>query len=126
MCNRDPNHSIPVKCTTIKGTKMKFTLQEAMKARRREYRYISTLSLTSMLDGVVVNATHQPLYLWTQDLVPIEQEAGWAPGPVWMGGENLVQVRKYNHYLQQSSHSSDRKKLQVYKTTLLNMHSERP
>jgi len=27
MCNRDPNHSIPVKCTTIKGTKMKFTLE---------------------------------------------------------------------------------------------------
>jgi hypothetical protein len=23
------------------------------------------------------------------DLVPIVQEAGWAPGPVWTGAENL-------------------------------------
>jgi hypothetical protein len=33
MCNRDPNNSIYVKCTTIKVTKMKFTLEVAMKAR---------------------------------------------------------------------------------------------
>ena len=25
-----------------------------------------------------------------KDPVPIIQEAGWAPGPVWMGAENLV------------------------------------
>jgi hypothetical protein len=25
-----------------------------------------------------------------KDPVPIVQEAGWAPGPVWMGAENLV------------------------------------
>jgi hypothetical protein len=24
------------------------------------------------------------------DPVPIVQEAGWAPGPVWMGAENLA------------------------------------
>jgi hypothetical protein len=24
-----------------------------------------------------------------KDPVPIVQEAGWAPGPVWMGAENL-------------------------------------
>jgi hypothetical protein len=30
-----------------------------------------------------------------------------------MSGENLALARMYNHYLQQSSHSSDRKKLQV-------------
>ena len=24
-----------------------------------------------------------------KDLVPIVQEAGWAPGPVWTGAENL-------------------------------------
>jgi hypothetical protein len=25
-----------------------------------------------------------------KDPVPIAQEAGWAPGPVWTGAENLV------------------------------------
>ena len=25
-----------------------------------------------------------------KDPVPIVQEAGWAPGPVWMGAENLA------------------------------------
>ena len=25
-----------------------------------------------------------------KDPVPIVQEAGWAPGPVWIGAENLV------------------------------------
>ena len=25
-----------------------------------------------------------------KDPVPIVQEAGWAPGPVWTGAENLV------------------------------------
>jgi hypothetical protein len=43
--------------------------------------------------GWVVNATPWPLYLWTQDLVPIVQEARWAPEPVWLGGENLAQAR---------------------------------
>jgi hypothetical protein len=27
---------------------------------------------------------------WERDPVPIVQEAGWAPGPVWTGVENLA------------------------------------
>jgi len=40
----------------------------------------------------MVNATTQPLYSppTRKDPVPILQEAGWAPGPVWTGAENLV------------------------------------
>jgi hypothetical protein len=35
---------------------------------------------------------HAPatLYPHGKDLVPIVQEAGWAPGPVWTGAENLA------------------------------------
>ena len=40
--------------------------------------------------GRVLNATHRPLYPWERDPVPIVQEAGWAPGPVWTGAENLT------------------------------------
>ena len=31
-----------------------------------------------------------PLYPPGKDLIPIVQEAGWAPGPVWTGAENLA------------------------------------
>jgi len=38
----------------------------------------------------VVNATPRPLSPQERDPVPIIQEAGWAPGPVWTGAENLA------------------------------------
>jgi len=47
-----------------------------------EKRYNSTLSLTSALDGWVVNTTPRPLRHRERELVPIVQEAWWAPGPV--------------------------------------------
>ena len=37
----------------------------------------------------VVNAMPRPLYPG-KDPVPIVQEAGWAPGPVWTGAKNLA------------------------------------
>ena len=38
----------------------------------------------------MVNATPRPLYIWKGNPVPIVQEALRAPGPVWMGMENLA------------------------------------
>ena len=38
----------------------------------------------------MVNATPRPLYTRERDLLPIEQEAGWAPAPVCMGVEDLA------------------------------------
>ena len=32
----------------------------------------------------------RPLFTPSKDPVPIVQEAGWAPGPVWTGAENLA------------------------------------
>ena len=32
----------------------------------------------------------QQLFNPGKDLVPLVQEAGWAPGPVWTGAENLT------------------------------------
>jgi hypothetical protein len=40
--------------------------------------------------GCVVKATSRPLYPQERDPVPIVKEAGWAPGPVWTGAENLA------------------------------------
>ena len=33
---------------------------------------------------------HAPAALPPKDPVPIVQEGGWAPGPVWKGSENLA------------------------------------
>jgi len=40
--------------------------------------------------GWVVNAKLRPFYPQEGDPVPIAQEAGWAPGPVLTGAENLA------------------------------------
>ena len=32
----------------------------------------------------------QPFYPWERELLPIVQESGWAPGPVWRVAEDLT------------------------------------
>jgi hypothetical protein len=39
--------------------------------------------------GWVFSSTPRPHFTPGKDPVPIVQEAGWAPGPVWTGAENL-------------------------------------
>ena len=38
--------------------------------------------------GWVVSSTPRPHFTHGKDLVPVLQEAGWAPGPVWTGGKS--------------------------------------
>ena len=40
--------------------------------------------------GWGVSVTPRPLYTPGKDKVPVVQEAGWAPGPVWTDAENLA------------------------------------
>jgi hypothetical protein len=40
--------------------------------------------------GWVASITPRPLFTSGKDPVSIVQEAGWAPGPVWTGAENLA------------------------------------
>jgi hypothetical protein len=40
--------------------------------------------------GWGVSVTPRPLFTPRKDPVPIVQEAGWTPGPVWTGAENLA------------------------------------
>ena len=42
--------------------------------------------------GEGVSVTPRPLLTPGKDPVPIVQEAGWAPGPVWTGAENLAHI----------------------------------
>jgi hypothetical protein len=69
--------------------KVKFTLEQAMKAQREEQKYSSTLYLTSAIDGVG-GQRHAPDALPPgRDLVLFAQEAGGTPGLVWTDAENL-------------------------------------
>ena len=52
--------------------------------------YSSTLSLTSALDVGGCSTPHSGRFTPGIDAAFIVQEAGWAPGPVWTGAENLA------------------------------------
>jgi len=52
--------------------------------------YSSTLSVTLALDGGGWSTPRPGRFTPVEDPVPIVQEAGWAPGPVCTGAENLV------------------------------------
>ena len=54
--------------------------------------YSSTLSLTSVLDGGGWPTPRPGRITSGKDPVPISQEAGWAPGPVWTGAETLAPI----------------------------------
>jgi len=46
--------------------------------------------MTSALDGVGGHCHASAAFSPEKDQVPIVQETGWAPGPVWIGAENLA------------------------------------
>ena len=60
-----------------------------------EQMYSSTLSSTSALDGGGWSTPIPGRFIPGKDPVPIVQEAGWAPGPVWTGAENLAPHRDW-------------------------------
>jgi hypothetical protein len=55
-----------------------------------EYRYSSILSLASVLDGGGWWTPRPGRFIPGNNPVFIVQKAGWAPGPVWTGAENLA------------------------------------
>ena len=74
-------------CIKVK-VKVKFTLEDH-EDPDEEYRYSSTLSSTSALDGVG-GQPHALAALPGRDPLPIVYEAGWAPGPIWEGDRRYI------------------------------------
>jgi hypothetical protein len=72
--------------------KVKGTLYRHIRPKG-EYRYISTLSLSLALEGVGWLAPRPSRITPRKDPVSLVREAGWAPGPVWTGAEDLVPTR---------------------------------
>ena len=57
---------------------------------RRPRGYSSTLSWPRHIDGCGWSAPRPGRFTPGKDPVPIVQEAGWAPGPLWTGAENVA------------------------------------
>jgi len=55
-----------------------------------EYRYSSTVSLTSVLGGCGWSAPRPDRFTPGKDPVLMVLEGGWAPGPAWADAENLA------------------------------------
>jgi len=76
--------------------KVKCTLVQALRLRtgRTAHRGNRGIALPFLDHGTRrwwgVSSTPRPLFTPGRGPVPIIQEAGWAPGPVWTGAENLV------------------------------------
>jgi hypothetical protein len=77
-------------------SKVKCTLVQALRlcTGRTAYRGSRGIALPFLDHGTRrewgVSVTPQPLFTPGKDTVPIVQEAGWAPGPVSTGAENLA------------------------------------
>jgi len=81
-----PRVKVKVKCTLVQALR----LCTGRMAHRRG-RGMALLFLDhGTRRGWVVSVTSRPLFTPWKDPVPIVQKAGWAPGPVWTGAENLA------------------------------------
>ena len=75
-----------VKCTLVQALRL-----STGRTAHRGSRGIVLLFLThSTRRGWDVSVTPRPLFTTGKDSVPVVQEAGWSPEPVWTGAENLV------------------------------------
>ena len=78
----------------VKGVKC--TLVEALRlcTSRTSHRGTRGIALLfhdhGIRKGWGVSVMPRPLFTPGKDPVPVVQEAGWAPGPVWTGAENLA------------------------------------
>ena len=68
----------------------KFHPRTGHEGPKEEYRYSSTLSLTSALDWGGQSTPRPGRFTPGEDPITTVQEVGWAPGPVWTGAENLA------------------------------------
>jgi len=103
--------------------KVKCTLVEALRlcTGRTAHRGSRGLALLfhnhGTRSGWGVSVTPWPLFTLGKDSVPIVQEAGWAPGPVWTGAKNLANTRirslyrparsQLLYWLSYTAHNSD-------------------
>ena len=80
------NWTVKVKCTLVQALR----LCTVRMAHRGSRGIALPFHDHGTRRGWGVSVTPQPLFTPGKDPVPIVQEAGWAPGLVWAGAENLT------------------------------------
>ena len=91
--------------------KVKYTLVQALRlcTVRTAHRGSRGIALPFHDHGIRrgrgVSVTPRPLFTPGKDPVPIVQEAGWSPGPVWTGAENFTPTGIRSLYRPTRSHS---------------------
>ena len=92
-------HFLPILHRITRHTvkkKVKVTLVQALRlcTGRTGHRGSRVIALPFLDHGTRrgwgFSVTPRPLFTRRKDPVPIVQEVGWAPGPVWIGAENLA------------------------------------
>jgi hypothetical protein len=81
-----PSVTVKVKCTLVQALR----LCTGRMAHRRSRGIALPFLDHGTRRGWVVSVTSRPLFTPGKDPVPIVQEAGWTPGPIWTGAENLA------------------------------------
>jgi hypothetical protein len=79
--------------TKVKGNVHPRTGHEGPEGKQR---YSFTLSLTSALDGGGWSSPRPGRFTPGNYSVPIVQEAGWAPGPVWTLLQQILKIYEYS------------------------------
>ena len=82
----DQSTQLLVSLSTLKG---KIHHRTGHEEPEGDKTYNSTRSLTSAQDLGGWSRPHSSRFTPRNDPVPIVQETGWAPGPIWTGGQNL-------------------------------------
>jgi hypothetical protein len=80
-------------CTIQSIINVKFTLSKAVRSQTGVVVQLHSFFNLGARWRYMVNATPGPLYPRERHLVTIAQNVGWAPGLVWMSGENLSPPR---------------------------------
>ena len=92
----------PTQCVCVYrrvNGKVKCTLVQSLRlcTGRKAHRGSTDIALLFLDHGTRrgrgASVTPRPLFASEKDPVPIVQEAGWAPGPVWTRAENLAPHR---------------------------------
>ena len=77
--------TVKINCTPVRA----LSLCTGRKAHRGSRGIALPFHDHSTRRGRVVSFMPRPFFTPGKDPVPIVQEAGWVPGPVWTGAENL-------------------------------------
>jgi hypothetical protein len=111
-CNKWMVMSIIQTCLKFWRKKVKVTLVQALRLCTGCTAHRGSRGMTTALG---VSVTPRPFFTPRKDPVPIVQEAGWAPGPVWTGAENLAPTGIRSPYCPALSQSLYRLRYPVHK-----------